>query len=237
MGAGQLDRVICEKANLLLQGRKNITLLEAGCGSASYFSFAGVVRSVGIDISKEQLDRNTAVQERIQGDIQTYPLAREEFDIVVCWDVLEHLSKPRDALLKLLDAVKPGGFLVLGFPNLASFKGIVTKLTPFWFHRFFYRFMRYTSSPFPTYLRFAILPNRVITFAQDSGFSVIFKEFGEGGVTKRFTERFWIIKWIFLTVNWLLRAASGGKCHSLFLDNCALVLLKGEEKTTFSPKS
>ncbi len=66
MGAGQLDRVICEKANLLLQGRKNITLLEAGCGSASYFSFAGVVRSVGIDISKEQLDRNTAVQERFR---------------------------------------------------------------------------------------------------------------------------------------------------------------------------
>ena len=121
MGAGKLSQTISDMINTALQGRPGLRLLEAGCGSASYFDFANVTRTVGIDISREQLDRNAFVQEKILGDIQTYPLARNEFDIVVCWDVLEHLSRPQEALHNLCHAVRPGGVLILGFPNLLSF--------------------------------------------------------------------------------------------------------------------
>jgi SAM-dependent methyltransferase len=204
-------------------------MLEGGCGSASHFNFVGVVKSVGIDISREQLDRNGVIQEKILGDIQTYPLTREGFDIVVCWEVVEHLSRPRDALRNMFSATKPGGVLILSFPNLASFKGIVTKFTPYWFHRWFYRIMKYKASPFPTYFRLAILPKRVIRFAQEHGFSLVFSQIAEGGVTKRVKERFRIIKWMFLLVDGIFRIASGGKCQSLFLDSCALIFVKGEK--------
>jgi SAM-dependent methyltransferase len=230
MGTQSLHDVISEKANLLLEGRSNVTLLEAGCGSASRFSFTTVVKSVGIDISKEQLAQNNVVQEKILGDIQNYPLTREAFDIVVCWDVLEHLSRPRDGLLNLFNAVKPDGLLILGFPNLVSFKGIVTKITPLWLHTCFYRYMKYRFRPFPTYLRLAILPNRVMKLAQDNGFSIVFSRLVEGGVTKNFRDRFWFMNLMCSLVDKVSQAVSFGRCRSLYLDNCALILKKENKK-------
>jgi SAM-dependent methyltransferase len=225
-GTQSLHDLISERASILLQGKSDIALLEAGCGSASYFRFSGVVRSVGIDISREQLEANTMVQEKLLGDIQTYPLPKEAFDIVVCWNVLEHLSRPQDALRNLFNAVKTDGLLILGFPNLMSFKGIVTKITPFSFHRLYYRSMKYTFSPFPTYLRLAILPSRVISFAQDQGFSVAFRTLLEGGVAKRLRNRYGFVNWLFALVTAVARIVSFGKCPSLYLDNCALILKK-----------
>jgi SAM-dependent methyltransferase len=226
MGAKELESVISKLANNTLKGRTNLKLLEAGCGSTSYFHFANIVRSVGIDTSKEELDQNTFVKEKILGDIQVYPLAREEFDIVVCWDVLEHLSRPRDALLNLFNTIKPGGVLILGFPNLLSFKGLMTKITPFSFHKLFYYWMNYKSPPLPTYLRMAILPRRIIKFARVHTFVVILNKLREGGVTKRFKERSGLIRVFLAAINTVFRVASFGKCESLYLDNCTLVLRK-----------
>jgi SAM-dependent methyltransferase len=230
MGAGKLADVISGLANVSLKHKTDLKLLEAGCGSASYFDFANVTQSVGIDISQEQLNHNTFVQEGILGDIQTYPLAREEFDIVVCWDVLEHLSRPREALLNLFNSVKPGGLLILGFPNLLSFKGLITKITPLWIHEQFYHYLGYTSRPFRTYLRMAILPGKVIDVAQRNSFVVIFKTIIGGGVTTRLLkEGNWLIRNLFSVMNTVFRVASFGRCQSLYLDYCALVLKKQGE--------
>jgi SAM-dependent methyltransferase len=226
MGASNLEKFISEQANLLLQGRRNLKLLEAGCGSASYFQFANVGHRAGIDISPEQLERNQVIQEKILGDLQTHPLPSGEFDIVVCWDVIEHLSRPREALLNMFQTLKPEGVLVLGFPNLLSFKGLATKLTPHWFHELFYRRMKYEFRPFPTYLRLAVLPNRVIEYAQANGLELVFQRLHEGGVTRRFKERFWVVRTLFATVDAIVRVLSLGNCHSLYLDNCALVFQK-----------
>lgn len=226
MGASNLEGIISDTARSLLQGRQNLVLLEAGCGSASYFQFASVARSVGIDISREQLDRNTAVQEKILGDLQTYPLPADAFDIAVCWDVVEHLPRPREALMNLFNSIKPGGVLILGFPNLFSFKGLVTKCTPFWFHELFYRTMRYRGPHFPTYLRCAILPNRVLGFARRRGFEAAFQRFVEGGVTKRFKQRYPVLGAALLFLDWVAKMAFLGKRNSLFLDNCAFIFVK-----------
>jgi SAM-dependent methyltransferase len=217
---------ISAKANSLLVGKARIKLLEAGCGSASHFKFQPEVKSVGIDISQEQLDRNRAIQEQILGDLQTYPLPREEFDIVVCWDVIEHLSRPRDALKNMFAATKPEGLLILGFPNLGSFKGIVTKYTPFWFHELFYRFMKYSSRPFKTYLRWAILPRNVRRFAENNGCSVVYCRLVEGGVTRKVRERLWPIHAFLTCGDFVARVLSFGRIPSLTLDGCALILQK-----------
>lgn len=230
MGAGIFGDEISATINSLLDGKRSIKLLEAGCGSASYFNFTAAVNSVGIDVSREQLDRNKVIQQKILGDLQSYPLPEEEFDVVVCWDVIEHLSKPKDALLNMFNTTKVGGFVILGFPNLGSIKGAVTKATPFWFHRVFYSYMKYKSRPFKTYLRFAILPNKVIRFAGQHGFSVAYLRLVDGGVTKRIGERFWVAKALFSVLDFGARVVTFGKCRSLYLENCGLILRK--EKPT-----
>jgi SAM-dependent methyltransferase len=226
MGASNLEDIISDQVNDLLRDRYDLKLLEAGCGSASYFRFRHLGRTIGIDISPEQLEHNEVLQEKIQGDLQTYPLPGNAFDIVVCWDVIEHLSRPRDALLNMFRSLRPGGVLVLGFPNLLSFKGLATKITPYWFHEVFYRWMKYKTRHFPTYLRLSILPNRVIDFAQQNGFEVAFHRLLEGGVTTRFKQRFWFVRTLFAALDAGVRAISFGRCQSLYLDNCALILKK-----------
>ena len=227
MGAGAFSNEISQIANAHFNGRSDLKLLEAGCGSATHFKIAGIVKSVGIDISQQQLDRNPVIQEKILGDIQTHPLPADEFDVIICWDVLEHLPRPQEALANMCKAVRPGGLILMGFPHAASFKGIVTKSTPYWFHRLFYRyFLKYKSSPFPTFMRLAILPQRVIDFTKSRGCSVVYFKLAEGGVTAKFVKRVWGAGLFFAIMDKLWRFVAGAKSHSLRLDNCGLVLTK-----------
>jgi len=133
------------------------------------------------------LRRNAHLDEKILGDIQTYRWPVPRFDAVVCGDVPEHLPRPTAALDNLFDAVKPGGIVVLAFPNLYSLKGLVTKLTPFFVHVWFYR-LTGDHRPldefdqFPTYLRTSMVPTRVLRRGQERGFSVVYFRLYEGPV-------------------------------------------------------
>jgi len=152
-----------------------INILEAGCGSYSYITVPhDKSYIVGIDISEEQLQKNTIVHEKILGDIQSYPLLPAEFDMIVCWWVLEHLSQPQKALKNFLCAIKEGGIIILAVPNVFSIKGLLAKYTPFWFHRLYYRifFPNMGYTPFPTFLRFSISPLSIRRFASKNGLSI-----------------------------------------------------------------
>lgn len=226
MGAGPFAAVISQRAAELLRGKTDLNLLEAGCGSASYFTFPEVTRSVGIDIDPSQLERNTVLHEKILGDLQIYPLPEGKFDIVVCWDVIEHLSAPKRAFQNMAAALKPGGLLILGCPHLLSFKGILTKFTPFWFHEFVYRRMHYSSRHFPTYLRLDILPDRLRHQAAECGLLVAYSAMIEGGLTKKLRREFAILNAAFLAIDFIWRAVTFRKRESLFMDNCAFVFQK-----------
>src|SRR5437588_4454211 len=125
----------------LLNDRRNIKVLEAGCGSYSYINMPENTSCyvVGIDISEEQLRKNSVIHEKIIGDIETYQFSSSEFDLIVCWWVLEHLPHPEKALNNFLKCIKENGLIVLAVPNVISIKGLVTKYTPFWFHKWVYR--------------------------------------------------------------------------------------------------
>ena len=55
------------------------------------------------------------------------PLANEQFDVVICADVLEHLRDPRPLLEKLPAFLKDGGCVLMSLPN-ASHLTIVASL-------------------------------------------------------------------------------------------------------------
>jgi SAM-dependent methyltransferase len=223
---GELEDAVCEVINELLNGKPRIKLLEAGCGSYTHIKFNPEVYAVGIDISKEQLERNVTVQEKILGDLEKYPLPRDEFDVAICWMVLEHLPNPQQAMRNMFGCVKPGGLVILGFPNLLSIKGVVTKFTPFWFHELFYKVMNYESQHFPTYFRKKIVPANVIEFAEENGFSVVFSKLVEGSVTKRVRNRFRVVDFAFAAADRVTTLLSFGKLSSPLLDACALILQK-----------
>jgi 2-polyprenyl-3-methyl-5-hydroxy-6-metoxy-1,4-benzoquinol methylase len=47
------------------------------------------------------------------------------FDVVTLWDVLEHISDPINALLKISKILKPDGLLVINLPNAASWERFI----------------------------------------------------------------------------------------------------------------
>jgi SAM-dependent methyltransferase len=154
--------------------------LDAGCGrERPYVDFGADAYVVGIDISEKELALNAGLDERIVGDIQTYPLPAESFDEIACWDVLEHLPNPRQALGNLINALKPGGRLTLGIPNLLSPKGLLTKFTPHRFHVWVYRRVFHFEEagtpgygPYKTYLRWSLTPRRLVKFVEERGLTV-----------------------------------------------------------------
>lgn len=125
----------------LLAGREHIDVLEAGCGSICKLPLNEDTVITGIDISEKQLRRNDQLDVKLLGDIQTYDFAEESYDVIACRFVLEHLPEPVKALDNLCRALKKDGLLILTVPNLFSFKGLVTKFTPLWFHTFVYKYV------------------------------------------------------------------------------------------------
>lgn len=154
--------------------REPVRVLEAGCGEyPSPLGLDGRAHIVGIDVSARQLERNGWADEKILGDITKHDFTPGEFDVVVCWDVLEHLPRPELALERFVDAVRPGGLVVIKVPNVLSGKGLITKLSPHWFHVFVYKHVFGYENPgtgdrppFPTFLRLTIAPRRLRRFAE-----------------------------------------------------------------------
>ena len=183
-----------------LSDRGAIKVLEAGCGSHSNIKMPENTSSylVGIDISEEQLQMNSVVNEKIVGDIQSYALPSSEFDVIVCWWVLEHVSHPEKALDNFLHSMKENGILILAVPNVLSIKGLLTKYSPHWFHiwvhRSFWKFFSVEGfTPFRTYLKFSISPASIRRYAAKNGLSIEYYSLYESQAVRDFRAKHKII--------------------------------------------
>lgn len=101
-------------------------LLDIGCGEGFFLSYAERYwDTYGIDISDYAIFRAKKTLKKtnlIIGDINNLNLYYENnlFDIVIAFDVLEHLENPDNVLNKIEKIIKNGGFLVISTPNLGS---------------------------------------------------------------------------------------------------------------------
>lgn len=114
-------------------------VLEAGAGSFSHFPLPPGACLIALDISIGQLARNTTATGLVCADLHALPVQANTLDAVFCFNVIEHLERPDAVLPQLCRALKIGGMLLLGYPERASLKGWVTRLTPLGFHRWYYR--------------------------------------------------------------------------------------------------
>lgn len=156
-------------------------VLEAGCGSSSWFRFPEACTIVGVDISQEQLERNPRLSRRILADIETCDLSAVQASAVICSFVLEHLNHPERAIANLARAVKPGGLVLLIAPNPFSLAGWITKLSPHGFHVWFYRRVLKDPRagapgrpPFPAPMRWAMSEGAVRSGATALGLEVAY---------------------------------------------------------------
>jgi SAM-dependent methyltransferase len=96
-------------------------VLDAGCGVGYGTRMLGEGaprRLVGVDIATEALER-AAVDgaELIQADVHDLPLDSDSFDLVVCFEVIEHVYGHEQVLDELRRVLRPGGTLLISSPN------------------------------------------------------------------------------------------------------------------------
>jgi SAM-dependent methyltransferase len=218
-----LDRFVAGQSHPL-------RVLEAGCGSLSNIKLGSDVHVVGIDVSAEALAQNATIHERVQANLETFDLGNAEYDLIVCWDVLEHLAKPTNVVRKFLRAVKPGGLILLALPNVLSIKGLVAKYTPLSFHLFVHRLIygqRAGNAPgyevCPTYLRYSIAPRSIARLAMHHAFDVDLFSIYESGMQRRFRERFGLVGKPWQIVRVVVRLLSVGVIDAEATD-CILIL-------------
>jgi SAM-dependent methyltransferase len=161
-----------------------LAIYEAGGGSSSFLPIDVLGRShvTVVDIDEDQIRNNSYAQEAILGDVQTYRFGSETFDIVICYNVIEHLPDVEAALLNFVEALKHGGMILIGAPNPRSLSGVVTKYSPHWFHVWFYRHIRGIKTaglpgeaPFPTFFHPLVTLSRLETFAATHGLEMIYR--------------------------------------------------------------
>jgi SAM-dependent methyltransferase len=162
-----------------------LSIYEAGGGSTSFLPLKVLRRAhvTVVDIDEDQIRNNTYAQEAILGDIQTHRFLPDRFDLIICYNVIEHVPDVEAALLGFCDALKRNGLILIGGPNPKSLSGIVTKYSPHWFHVWFYRYVRGITTaglpgeaPFPTHFHPLVTLANLEAFARKYGLQVIYRK-------------------------------------------------------------
>jgi ubiquinone/menaquinone biosynthesis C-methylase UbiE len=120
----------------LAQGR---TVLDAGCGlgyGTAIMARAGALAAYGVDIDVDAIMR---AHEQFSdeagfggGDLLALPFPRDAFDLVVCFEALEHVADPERALDELHRVLRSEGVLVVSSPN----RGVYPSGNPFHLHEY-----------------------------------------------------------------------------------------------------
>ena len=121
------------------QAAADRTVLDAGCGTAygsAILADAGASSVIGVDIAEAVLKTAaTGMPDSVRleaGDVCQLPYADASFELVVCFEVIEHLEQPLAALDELVRVLAPTGLLVVSSPN----RGVYPDGNPHHVHEF-----------------------------------------------------------------------------------------------------
>ena len=122
----------------------------------------------------------------IEGDLSTVQLPDEGFDVVYNSFVLEHVRDADRVLGNFARWLRPGGLMILRFPDRRSVRGFLTRVSPHWLHVLYYTLvLRYPNAgkpgfpPYPTVYHPTVSRRGIRRFCRANGMRLT-EEWGDG---------------------------------------------------------
>lgn len=111
----------------ILRYKNSGQLLDVGCALGFFLKFAEKkFETYGFDISPYAIKKakKIATKSRLfaQDAQKRYPFDNNFFDIITCYDLIEHLQKPERCIKEIFRVLKPNGYLFLQTPTDKSQK-------------------------------------------------------------------------------------------------------------------
>lgn len=110
----------------VLAHKKEGKLLEIGCGKGGFLKLAAEYFDVeGLDISKHAVNflKRTFGPKVRRGDIKNESLPSDYYDVIVIFNVLEHLKSPELTISRIYDSLTKGGITLGSVPNNSGLIG------------------------------------------------------------------------------------------------------------------
>ncbi|MBI2995633.1 MAG: class I SAM-dependent methyltransferase [Candidatus Melainabacteria bacterium] len=109
---------------LILGKSSHLKLLDTGCAYGYYIDIA---RLYGWDVSGVEINEECVKEAKNKlnldvrkGTLEEQHFPAETFDVVTCWDMIEHLLNPSNFLQQVNRILKPGGYFLLTTPDVGS---------------------------------------------------------------------------------------------------------------------
>ena len=105
---------------------KKIEVLELGCAMGGTLSrilrMWPKAKTYGVEYDEAVVKTISSWGDIIQGDVETMdiPYEKEQFDYIICADVLEHLRNPEGTLKRFLPYLKRDGKVIVSLPNVRN---------------------------------------------------------------------------------------------------------------------
>jgi SAM-dependent methyltransferase len=99
-------------------------VVDVGCAGGAFVKAATDMgcEAVGVEPSAWLTERGRAAYgiDVRAGTLEDQRFPDASFDVATLWDVIEHLGSPRDTLREIRRVVRPGGHLIVNFPDHGS---------------------------------------------------------------------------------------------------------------------
>lgn len=110
--------------------KKKGAILDYGCGTGEFLNTCENAKweTVGVEpsvVGRKQAKDNYGLE--VYEDIFNPAFDQKQFNVITLWHVLEHVSKLKPTLEKILSLIPNGGHLVIAVPNPASLDANIYK--------------------------------------------------------------------------------------------------------------
>lgn len=95
-------------------------ILDAGSGEGFFLASLNCKEKIGVELSQKRIDKALKLFPELKvklADVKELPFEDNSFDVILCSEVLEHVSNYEKAISEFKRCIRSNGCLILSFPN------------------------------------------------------------------------------------------------------------------------